>query len=123
MSLLGAKDRFRLLTADVRALWYSEDARPVSEEEVEKALAFLDRRDSLGWTDLDLAFAQVAKEAGDGTLVVYVGDGIGTTGDADPVALAQRLRAHAGKGVFHAVSTSSTYERGVLEAVAAIGGG
>ncbi|MEE9127456.1 MAG: hypothetical protein V3U11_09980, partial [Planctomycetota bacterium] len=57
--------------------------------------------------------------------VIYVGDGIGTTGDADPVALASRLKGLAAKSgnVFHAVYTGSTYEKGVLETIASLGGG
>ena len=51
------------------------------------------------------------------TQVVYVGDGIPTAGDADPVACADRLRnrGEGPKATFHAVSTSAAYEQGVLD--------
>ena len=98
---------------------------PVTAERARSALDQLAARPSLGWTDLDQAFDAVAPTVRDDTVVLYLGDGIGTTGDADPVALAQRLRRLRPRGAaaFHAVSTSSTYEKGVLEAIAALGVG
>ena len=59
------------------------------------------------------------------THVIYVGDGIVTTGDADPVAFAKRLqRLYEGKaGTFHAVTVGSSYEPAVLKAIASLGGG
>ena len=122
LALLGTKDRFRLMACDVKTHWLDPNALPITEENATAALDWLEGRASLGWTDLDLALADVRKVATDKSVVVYVGDGIGTTGDADPVALAARIRA-AGKGVGHAIYTSSTYEKGVLEAIASIGGG
>ena len=82
-------------------------------------------RQSLGWTDLDKAVQAALAQCGPKTQVVYIGDGIVTTGDADPVAFAKRLRRMAeGKpGTFHAVAVSSSFEPGVLKAIAAIGGG
>ncbi len=125
LAQLGPDDRFRLMTADVGVKWFREEAMAAGEETVREALSFLDGRRSLGWSDLDQAFREALKKAGPGTRVVYVGDGIGTTGDADPVALATRLKnlARDTEAVCHAVSVSSTFERGVLEAVAAMGGG
>ena len=56
--------------------------------------------------------------------MLYIGDGVGTSGDGDPVALAQRLgRLDARGASFHAVSTGSSYEKVVLEAVARLGRG
>src|SRR5262249_46369510 len=80
---------------------------------------------SLGWTNLDTAFAAALKQCGPKTHVIYVGDGIVTTGDADPVAFAKRLRLlHQGHaGTFHAVTLGSSYEPGVLRAIASLGGG
>ncbi|MHC4848775.1 MAG: hypothetical protein ACYTEG_10005, partial [Planctomycetota bacterium] len=122
LSLLGTKDQFRLLTCDVTAQWFNANSIAVTEENVAAALSWLDHRPSLGWTDLDLAFGEAGKVATERSLLVYIGDGIGTTGDADPVALAERVRA-LGKGTCHAIHVSSTYEKGVLEAIASIGGG
>lgn len=122
LALLGPDDRFRLMTCDVGVHRFKDEAVAPTEANADAALAWLDGRVSLGWTDLDAAFDAAMAKANDKTVVIYVGDGIGTTGDADPVALAARLERH-GKGVCHAVSVSSTFERGVLEAIASIGGG
>ncbi|MEM8886344.1 MAG: VIT domain-containing protein, partial [Planctomycetota bacterium] len=109
LALLGEKDRVRLLTCDVEPQWYD---KPVDDE----ALDWLDARRSLGWTDLDAAFDALQGKISKETVVIYVGDGVGTTGDADPVALADRLR-RLGLRRSHAIATSSTYEKGVLEAI------
>ena len=86
---------------------------------------YLAKRTSLGWTNLDVAFAAALAQCGPKTHVVYVGDGIVTSGDADPVAFTKRLRrlyqGHA--ATFHAVTLGSSYESGVLKAIAALGGG
>ncbi|MCB9870357.1 MAG: hypothetical protein H6837_10900 [Planctomycetes bacterium] len=125
LGMLGPKDRFQLCTADVEVAKHTAAPVAVTEESIGGALSFLAERASLGWTDLDRVLTRIAADARPGTVVVYVGDGIGTTGDADPVALAARVRAAAGRvrGVVHAVPTASTYERGVLEALAGLGGG
>jgi len=125
LTMLGKKDRFRLVTADLGVANFAADPVAVSDKSIESAMAFLAARDSMGWTDLDRVLAQIEREAKAGTVFVYVGDGIGTTGDADPVALAKRVRQLGAdcKGVVHAVSTASTFEQGVLEALASIGGG
>jgi predicted Zn-dependent protease len=124
LELLGPKDRFRLLAADVGVHWLREEPLAGGEEATRAALAFLAQRSSLGWTDLDRALAAAASAAAPGTTVIYVGDGIGTTGDADPVALAERLaRLDARGAAMHAVSTGATYEQAVLEAIARLGHG
>ncbi len=119
------KDRFRLLACDVEPHWLVQEAQEATEENAAKALAALDARFSLGWTDLEKAFDAVAAGAAAGTDVVYVGDGIPTSGKADPVATADALRARAkdAGATFHAVSVSASYEKGVLEAIASVGGG
>ncbi len=122
---LGEGDRFRLLAGDVTAVPYRPEAVPATRENVDAALQFLAQRASLGWSDLDALLAAGLDGAPDGALVVYVGDGIPTTGDADPAAAASRIR-RLGEGHavhVHAVATSNTYEKPVLEAMAAIGGG
>ena len=85
----------------------------------------LAKRSSLGWTDLDKAFASAMTRSDPKTQVIYIGDGIVTTGDADPVAFAGRLRRmYEGKaGTFHAVTVGSTFEPAALKAIASLGGG
>ncbi|NJR72250.1 MAG: hypothetical protein HC782_04250 [Gammaproteobacteria bacterium] len=92
-------------------------------DELRTVLDQLAKRPSLGWTNLDKTFAAVVPRLKEHTQVIYVGDGITTTGDADPVAFAARLKLMmAGKqGTFHAVATSSSYESAVLAAMASLG--
>lgn len=125
LACLGPKDRFRLAAADVDVRWWKNDAVTATEAQAQAALAFLQQRPSLGWTDLDRTFAAVLPRVRAGTTVIYVGDGIGTARDGDSAALGQRLAmlAKDHPSTFHAVSTASTYDQTVLEAIAAIGGG
>jgi len=57
--------------------------------------------------------------------VIYVGDGVVTTGDADPVAFSKRLRrlCQDRECSFHGVTVSSSYESIVLKTIASLGGG
>jgi len=123
LDLLGPKDRFRLLAADATADWLTKEALPPAGGTV--ALAALARRRSLGWTNLDLAFDRALDGAAPGTLVVYVGDAVPTSGAADPIAQAGRLRMRAkdAQATVHAVATSSKYDAAVLQAMSTIGGG
>ncbi len=125
LSLLGEKDTFRLMVCDAEAAWIESERLPATDATVDGALDKLATRRSLGWTDIDLALDTALTAADEKTTVLYVGDGIGTTGDADPVALAERIRARGAKSeaVVHAIAVSSKYEAPVLAALARIGGG
>jgi len=134
LSSLGPKDRFNLATCDVTCDWVNKELQSADEKSVAAAREFLSRRRSLGWTDLDVAFKSVLEKVGPKTHVIYVGDGITTTGDADPVAFANRLKRmygeqmiggqkNQGRGTFHAVTPGSMYESAVLNAIASLGGG
>jgi hypothetical protein len=123
LQMLSPRDRFRLLTCDVSARWCSETATPADDQARAAALDFLRARESLGWTDLDAAFAKVAAVVAPTTTVVYVGDGIQTAGDADGAALAQRLQRLAGKAAFHAVATGENQDAAVMAAIAKVGNG
>ncbi len=125
LALLGPRDRFRLMACDATIRWPVAEPLAAGDENAAAALAALDRRFSLGWSDVRAALEAAAARAAVGTVIVYLGDGIGTTGDADPVALAQsiaRLRIPAG-AAFHAVGVGAAYEQGVLDAIGALGGG
>ncbi|WP_020476056.1 VIT domain-containing protein [Zavarzinella formosa] len=127
-SLLGAltpKDTVNVAACDVNCDWIFEKPVPASPASVAAIQQSLAKRTSLGWTDLDKAFASAIAMSEPGTQVVYVGDGIITTGDADPVAFAKRLhRLYEGKnGTFHAVAVGGSYESAVLKAIASLGGG
>ncbi len=70
--------------------WIFEKPVPADVKNVAAARDFLANRTSLGWTDLDKAFASALDRAGPKTQVIYIGDGIPTSGDADPVAFSKR---------------------------------
>ncbi|HUR54841.1 MAG TPA: VIT and VWA domain-containing protein, partial [Gemmataceae bacterium] len=127
-SLLGSltpKDAVNLAACDVGCDWAFDKPRPATPQNLTAIGQLLDKRSSLGWTDLDKAFASALAMCEPGTHVVYVGDGIVTTGDADAVAFAKRVqRLHQGKpGTFHAVATGSSFEPLALKAIASLGGG
>ncbi|HEY7424476.1 MAG TPA: VIT domain-containing protein [Gemmataceae bacterium] len=127
LSCLTPKDTINLAACDVECDWVFEKAVPATPSNLVTARQFLFGRTSLGWTDLDKAFASALKQCSPNTHVVYVGDGIITTGDADAVAFTKRLRRlyeESGKvGTFHAVSPGTSYEAGILKTIASLGGG
>ena len=89
---LTPKDRVNLACCDVECDWVFEQSLPAERKNIDAMRDFLGKRVSLGWTDLDKAFASAFSKAGPKTRIVYVGDGIVTTGEADPVAFGKRLR-------------------------------
>ncbi|MBN1852339.1 MAG: hypothetical protein JW829_06430, partial [Pirellulales bacterium] len=126
LASLGSGDTFNLAVCDVDCEWIFEAPRPVTEQNINQARTMLDKRASLGWTDLDKAFLSAQDQCGPATHVIYIGDGIVTTGQADPVACADRIRRHYEKkpaGTFHAITVSNTYELALLRSIAALGGG
>ena len=125
LTALTPKDKFNLGTCDVDCQWVFARPAAADAKNIEMARQKLAARRSLGWTDLDKAVQSALAQCGPKTQVVYIGDGIVTTGDADPVAFVKRLRRMAeGKpGTFHSVAVSSSFEPGVMKAIAAIGGG
>jgi hypothetical protein len=126
VALLGAEDRVRLLAYDVEPVWLLAEASAPDATALGAALDALEARRSLGWSDVEAGLGAALDAVGAHGLVVHVGDGIGTTGDADPQALATRLAALAGAdtgAAVHAVAPSSTYEAPVLTAMARMGGG
>ena len=125
LAQLSPKDQFELWTCDVNVRRLADAPLAAGDQSRAQALEFLAARSSLGWTDLDAAFTEVAARAAKGTTVVYLGDGIGTSGDGDPQALTARLRALLqDKGLAcHAIHPGSTFEAPVLDAIASCGGG
>ncbi len=134
LSSLGQEDRFALYACDVDCVALSDGL--AAPDAAESALDKLARRESLGWTDLDKAFAAVLGAAPAGTQVIYIGDGIPATSQIDPVEAARRLKnlvRRAGNqerrtkneepATLHAVATGSAYEAGVMKAIASMGGG
>ncbi len=125
LSSLTPKDTFNLAACDLDCTWVFAQTKAADTKNVAAARDCLAARTSLGWTNLDAAFASALKQCTPVTHVIYVGDGIVTTGDADPVAFTKRLRrlVQGNSATFHAVTLGSSYESGVLKAIASVGGG
>lgn len=129
---LGSDDHFQLACADVGTTWLAAEPLPVNAENAAKARAFLDERVSLGWTNLDRAFADVIQKSPADAQVLYVGDGIVSAGSTDPAAFVQRLKqlisnadkpASGARLVFHSISVGSSHEAVVLKGIASTTGG
>jgi predicted Zn-dependent protease len=124
---LTSKDTVNLACCDVDCDWAFEKPQPAGPQQLQAARQFLAQRTSLGWTDLDRAFASAFRKCEPGTQILYIGDAVVTAGDADPVAFARRLRRlyqEQGHGATcHAVAVGSTFEPGVLAAIGSLGGG
>lgn len=123
---LGPDDRFNLAVSDVETQWLFDESTQATDQTIAQVRKHLDERISLGWTDLDNAFASIEDVAEDGCHIVYVGDGIVTARDPDPQAFVTRLGLLFGDeapGTFHAVSVSSSFESVVLKAIAAVSRG
>jgi predicted Zn-dependent protease len=126
LTALASKDTINLAACDVNCDWVFEKAVSAEPANLTKVRRFLARRSSLGWSDLDKAFASAFARSGPATQVIYIGGGIVTArGDGDPAAFSQRLRRlYEGKqGTCHAVAVGSSFEPGVLKAIGALGGG
>ncbi len=122
---LGPKDRFRLAASDVKVRGFCAEPIAATQENVRKALEWLEDSYPLGWQDLDALLDDVIAKTKSKEHVVYIGDGIGTTGSADAAANALRIAGKADQvqAIFHAVADSSSYEKLVLAAMAKLGGG
>ena len=137
-------DLFNVAVCDVDTGWiFSEEAGvEPTEENIEKAIDVLQARYSLGWSDIPRAidsaltrtrhFIDSTTNSGwiRPTHVVYIGDGVANTYDADPGRAAADIKRSYEKTfgdsfgmTCHAVSIGSSYESTVLNAIASLGGG
>ena len=141
LASLSDKDQFNIAYCDVDTRWQNPFTVTANNETATSAINWLEERRSLGWTDLDRMTKSVVdrisgiardEESADGsaengrTHVIYIGDGIATARDADPQEFVNRIRRMTQDidgGTFHAVSVGSSFESGVLKAIAAVGGG
>jgi predicted Zn-dependent protease len=127
LEALTPADTFNLAACDVSPEWAFETPQSATADNVRSARNRLVGRASLGWTDLDKAFAAALKQVGPTGHVIYLGDGIVTTGDASPQGFAERLKAlyaaADSQAACHAVALGSAFEPPVLKAVGGLGGG
>lgn len=132
LTSLGADDRFQLACADVGTAWIANDPLEPTEGNIAKARTFLDERISLGWTDLDRAFADVIQKAPADAHIIYVGDGIVSARSTDTAAFVQRLKqlvgktkgdAKGGHRTLHSVTVGNSSESVVMKGIASVGHG
>ena len=125
LASLAPEDTFNLATCDVDCHWAFDEPVPADSENTKSAQQTLLQRVSLGWTDLERTFESTRAQTTKDTHVIYVGDGIVTTVQSDPVQFGKRLRQlYDGEaGTFHTVTVGSTFEPLVLKSIASIGGG
>ena len=122
---LAPKDKFNLAVCDVDCIWALEKSTEATAEPIAKARDLLEKRRSLGWTNLQRGWESALQKAGDGTHIIYIGDGVITRGTADSAGNLQAIKSAAvGKNVIgHAIAVSSSHESQILKAIAAVGGG
>lgn len=125
LTALTPRDTINLAGCDAECDWVFEKSMAAEPKNLAAIRSFLEKRHSLGWTDLDGAFASAFKQAGPKTHIVYLGDGIVTTGDARPDGFARRVKQayRAAAGTCHAVALGSSFEPAVLKAIASLGSG
>jgi predicted Zn-dependent protease len=125
LSSLAPTDSFNLATCDVECQWAFDKPVPAEPANIETARGKLSSRVSLGWSDLEKALDSAFQQSDATTQIVYVGDGIVTTGAVEPAEFAQRIgQRHAqAAGIVHAVAVSSRYEDAVMKAMASLGSG
>jgi len=138
LSSLGEKDRFLLGAADVDVVWATPEPIAPGNSALITVRDFLEKRVSLGWTNLDRTFEAALAKAPAGAHIVYIGDGIQTSGDRDAPAFVRRLKklvearraANAsasggdqGETMLHAVTIGNVQELVAMQGIAAAGGG
>lgn len=132
LASLGPEDRFQLAACDVGTVWGFREPTVANEANIAAARLFLEERLSLGWTNLDRAFNDAIQTAADEAHVIYIGDGMVSTGDADAAAFVKRLgvmlwgvapNPDTKHRTFHAVGVGNTTELVALKGIADMGGG
>jgi len=120
---LGERDTFNLVLADLDVTTAFATFETVSNESRARARQALDERGAMGWTDLARCFRDVLPRIGRETIVVYLGDGMPTAGDADPVKVVAAMREAHKQGSVHAIGCGNAYDATVLNAMASLGAG
>ncbi len=126
---LSDDDRFALVALDVKAtvLHPAKGLAPASDQEISKALEALADHSSGGATDLSSLFdVSLARLHGaEQPAVVYVGDGIATSGDMSGEQLVERLRRALGtsRARLFTVAVGMDADTGLLSELARAGGG
>jgi Ca-activated chloride channel family protein len=126
---LSAEDRFALLSLDTKptVLFPKDGLAPAADQEITKALEALADHATGGATDLAALF-EVALRRLHGTeqpAIVYVGDGLATSGELSGEQLTERLRRVLGtsRARLFTVAVGTEADQGLLSELGRAGGG
>jgi tetratricopeptide (TPR) repeat protein/Mg-chelatase subunit ChlD len=126
---LSPDDRFALVAADLGAqvLYPEKGLSEATPEALDAALEALAQRDAGGATDLAATFEQALERVHglEQPAIVYVGDGLATSGEVDGDALADRLRRSlaGSRARLFTVAVGREVELALLGRLARVGGG
>jgi Ca-activated chloride channel homolog len=126
---LSEGDRFAVMSADVTAevLWPPEGLAEATPAEITKAIERLTERSRGGATDLGAIFEQALGRVHglEQPAVVYVGDGLATSGERGSDALGERLRRSmtGSRARLFTVGVGHEVDGALLDRLARIGGG
>ncbi|MBL4684795.1 MAG: VWA domain-containing protein [Nannocystaceae bacterium] len=126
---LSAGDEFAVVSADVRAevLYPEVGLAKASPDTVSAALERLAEHGTGGATDLGAIFEEALKRLHglDQPAVVYIGDGMATSGERAGDALAERLRRSmtGSRARLFTVGVGQEVDEALLQSLARIGGG
>ncbi|MBV1862758.1 MAG: VWA domain-containing protein, partial [Nannocystaceae bacterium] len=126
---LSADDEFAVVSADVRAevLYPESGLAKATSDSVSAALERLAEHGTGGATDLGAIFEEALQRVHglDQPAVVYIGDGMATSGERAGDALAERLRRSmtGSRARLFTVGVGQEVDEALLHALARIGGG
>ncbi len=126
---LSAGDRFAVMRADVTAevLYPSEGLAEATPEAISEALENVAQHSAGGATDLGAIFEQaLARVHGlDQPAIVYIGDGLVTSGERDGDALSERLRRSitGSSARLFTMGVGAEIDQAMLTRLARVGGG
>ena len=126
---LAEDDRFALMAADLGAelLYPAEGLSPATPEAIGEALAALTDHRPGGATDLGSIFDRALGriDSAEQPAIVYVGDGLATSGERSTDALSERLRRSLGgsRARLFTVGVGASVDMRLLERLARVGGG
>lgn len=126
---LAAGDHFAVMTTDVqpRVVYPESGLAPADPEHVAKALEKLASIVAGGATDLGAMFDPGLSRlhAADQPALIYVGDGVATSGELGGADVVERLRRslEGARARFFSIGVGSDANHSLLERLAAVGGG
>ncbi|NVB36915.1 VWA domain-containing protein [Pseudenhygromyxa sp. WMMC2535] len=126
---LSADDHFAVVAADLGAevLYPAQGLSPATKEEVDAALAALTSHRHGGATDLGAIFERALNrvQAAEQPAVVYIGDGLATSGERGADALSERLRRAltGSRARLFTVGVGPAVDDRLLARLARVGGG